>query len=140
MKFVCLISLALVAAVAQDITGLNFLAGHTDYKEIRSMLTEYSKKNAIALLSAREAEVAKWRAGDVSARKQYVRERMLRALGGLPEQRTPLNARVTGVIDHADYRIEKIVFESQPRFYVTANLYLPKTGRGPYPAILFPLG
>ena len=23
---------------------------------------------------------------------------------------------------------------------MTANLYLPKTGRGPYPAILFPLG
>jgi cephalosporin-C deacetylase-like acetyl esterase len=64
---------------------------------------------------------------------------MLRALGGLPE-RTPLNARVTSVVDRDDYRIEKIIFESQPRFYVTANLYLPKTGRGPYPAILFPLG
>ncbi len=140
MKIACLIFLTFITAPAQDVAGLNFLTGHTDYKEIRSMLAEYSKKNAIALLNAREAKVAKWRAGDVSARKQYVRERMLRALGGLPEQRTPLNARVTGVIEHSDYRIEKVIFESQPQFYVTANLYLPKTGRGPYPAILFPLG
>ena len=101
MRIIGLVLVSLIAASAQDVAGLNFLTGHTDYKEIRSMLAEYSKKNAIALLNAREAEVAKWRAGDVSARKQYVRERMLRALGGLPEQRTPLNARVTGVIEHS---------------------------------------
>jgi len=30
------------------------------------------------------------------------------------------------------YRIEKVIFESQPGFYVTANLYLPATGKGPF--------
>jgi cephalosporin-C deacetylase-like acetyl esterase len=45
-----------------------------------------------------------------------------------------------GVIEREHFRIEKIIFESQPGFYVTANLYLPKRGQGPYPAILFPLG
>jgi cephalosporin-C deacetylase-like acetyl esterase len=57
----------------------------------------------------------------------------------LPE-RTPLNARVAGTLNRDGYRIEKIVFESQPGLYVTANLYLPATGKGPFPAILFPLG
>jgi len=47
---------------------------------------------------------------------------------------------VTGTLDRGDYKIEKIVFESQPHFFVTANLYLPKQGSPPYPAILFPLG
>ncbi len=65
---------------------------------------------------------------------------MLRALGGLPTQRTPLNARTTAVLDRDGYRIEKVIFESQPRFYVVANLYLPKTGKPPYPAVLYPLG
>src|SRR5258708_17204448 len=60
-------------------------------------------------------------------------------MGGLPE-RTPLNAKTVGVIERENFRIEKIVFESQPKFYVTANLYLPKNGTGPFPAILFPLG
>lgn len=139
MRTVFLLLFALVSSIAQDTTGLNFLAGHTDYRDIRNMLADYTKKRALALLDARQAAVQQWRAEDVSARKHYLRERMLKAIGGLPE-RTPLNARVTGTIDHADYRIEKIIFESQPKFFVTANLYLPKNGKGPYPAILFPLG
>src|SRR5260370_17397672 len=80
---------------------------------------------------------------DVKARQQYWQERMWTYLGGQPE-RTPLNARVVGALDRGDYRIEKLVFESRPGFYVTANLYLPKSGpnggKAPYPAILFPLG
>ena len=54
--------------------------------------------------------------------------------------RTPLNARTVGVLERDNYRIEKVIFESQPRFFVTGNLYLPKQGRGPYPGVLFPLG
>lgn len=139
MRIVCLALLIFTVAAAQDRTGLDFLTGHTDYKDIRSMLADYSKRRAFALLDKRQAAVSQWQAADVSSRKQYLRERMLRALGGFPE-RTPLNARVTGTIDRPEYRIEKVIFESQPRFYVTANLYVPKGGRGPYPAILFPLG
>ena len=139
MRPAWLILLTATVALAQDATSLDFLTGHTDYKNIRSMLADYTKRRALALLDKRQSEVAQWRPGDVSARKQYLRDRMLKALGGFPE-RTPLNARVTGVLDYPDYKIEKIIFESQPRFYVTANLYLPKNGRGPYPAILFPLG
>ena len=55
-------------------------------------------------------------------------------------RRTPLNAKSVGVIERENFRIEKIIFESQPKFYVTAKLYIPKKGKGPYPAILFPLG
>ena len=139
MRTACFILLTLTAASAQDAGGLNFLGNHTDYQNIRNMLADYAKRQAFALLDKRQAAVAQWRAGDVSARRQYLRERMLRALGQFPE-RTPLNPRVTGVIDHPDYKIEKIIFESQPKFYVTANLYVPKSVRGPYPAILFPLG
>jgi len=71
---------------------------------------------------------------DLKARQQYWRERMWSYLGERPS-RTPLNARIAGRLDRGDFRIEKIVFESRPGFYVTANLYLPATGRPPYPAI-----
>jgi cephalosporin-C deacetylase-like acetyl esterase len=139
MRTVALLLFLASAVTAQDANSLDFLKGHTDYENIRNMLPDYAKQRALALLETRRAEAASWSATDVTARKQHLRERMLRSLGGLPE-RTPLNARVTGVVDRDGYRIEKIIFESQPRFYVTANLYLPKTGSGPYPAILFPLG
>ncbi|HXG32858.1 MAG TPA: acetylxylan esterase [Bryobacteraceae bacterium] len=131
---------AALPLAAQTADRLDFLAGHTDFREIRRMLPDYCRRIAFEKLDARRREIARLTGpGQIEARKRYVRERMQQALGGLPE-RTPLNARVTGAIEREHYRIEKIVFESQPNFFVTANLYLPKTGKPPYPAILFPLG
>ena len=75
----------------------------------------------------------------VKERGAAVRRQMLANIGGLPEK-TPLRARVVGAIERENFRIEKVIFESQPNFFVTGSLYLPKTGTGPYPAILFPLG
>jgi cephalosporin-C deacetylase-like acetyl esterase len=36
--------------------------------------------------------------------------------------------------------VEKIVYESRPGLFVTANLYLPKSGTPPYPGVLFQMG
>ncbi len=68
-----------------------------------------------------------------------VRSKLWELIGGMPEK-TPLNARVTGTMDRGPYRIENILFESFPKVYVTANLYLPASGKPPYPAILAPVG
>src|SRR5205085_1374730 len=125
---------------AQHADDLNFLTGLDEFEHVRDMLPAYLKQQAMGLIEKREKQVAQIATlEDLARRKAYLREVMLRDLGGLPE-RTPLNARVTGVLDRGDYRIEKIIFESQPRFYVTANLYVPKTGQPPYPAVLYPLG
>lgn len=74
------------------------------------------------------------------AHRQRVRERFLDAIGGLLEEHTPLYAQCTGTIDRSRYTIEKIVYQSLPQFYVTANLYLPKELSGPAPAVLFVCG
>ncbi|WP_321476417.1 acetylxylan esterase [uncultured Paludibaculum sp.] len=139
MRTILVALLLAASAVAQDPSELNFLSNHTDFRNLRSMLPDYEKQRAFDFLDKRRSASANWSAAEIQGRKQYLREHMLRAIGGLPE-RTPLNARVTGVIDREDYRIEKIIFESRPHFYVTANLYLPKRGQGPYPAVLYPLG
>jgi len=75
----------------------------------------------------------------ITARQRWVRETFWRLAGGAPE-RTPLNARVTGAFERPGYRVEKIVYESLPRFHVPANLYVPTTGRPPYPGVLFQMG
>jgi cephalosporin-C deacetylase-like acetyl esterase len=137
---VVLAVLLAAGAGCQTAEQLNFLTGLTEFRDLRDMLPAYLRGKAADLLAQRRQVVARFSsAQDLAQRRQYVRARMLAALGGLPE-RTPLNPRVVGVIEREDYRIEKIVFESQPRFYVTANLYLPKKGQPPYPAILYPLG
>src|SRR6266508_1383996 len=76
---------------------------------------------------------------DVDAYRARVRRNLWDVLGGEPE-RTPLNARIVGTIPRDGYRIDKVIFESRPGFYVTGALYLPTRGRPPYPAVLRPLG
>ena len=121
-------------ATAED---LNVLSGPTNP---RRMLPDSLDKAALQLLADRERRVAQLSTREeILGRQRFVREKILQAIGGLPE-RTPLNPKVTGTLKRNGYRIEKIIFESLPAFYVTANLYLPETGRPPYPGILMPLG
>jgi len=73
------------------------------------------------------------------ARKQWVRARLLEVLGGLPDYNGPLNARITGRLENDSYTVEKVIFESLPGYYVTADLYRPNRP-GRYPAVLLPPG
>ena len=51
-------------------------------------------------------------------------------------RKTPLNARIAGVIECPNHRIEKLTFESRPGSLVTANLYVPNRLNGPAPAVI----
>jgi dienelactone hydrolase len=77
---------------------------------------------------------------------QYKHFMYTMGLDPLPE-RTPLRARITGILERSGYDIEKIVFQSSPGLYVTGNLYLPhmlngenSKSTGPLPAILYVCG
>lgn len=133
----CLVS---VPAMAQQSDDLNFASGLEQFQNIRRMLPSYLNSIGLRMLEERKHHVERVASiEDVNKRRAYLRKKMMEDLGGFPD-RTPLNARVVGVLERSRYRIEKVIFESQPHFYVTANLYLPTTGHPPYPAILYPLG
>ena len=70
--------------------------------------------------------------------KKYVQsvQKRIRASFGPEPERTPLNARITGVVERDAYRIEKLIFESRPGFPVTANLYVPKGITSPRPGVV----
>jgi dienelactone hydrolase len=72
-------------------------------------------------------------------RKRLVRKQLLDDIGGLPDYQGPLNARITGQIHAESYTIEKVIYESLPGFFVTANLYRPNAP-GRYPAVLLQSG
>jgi dienelactone hydrolase len=82
--------------------------------EKRSM----ARKSALSTKAEAEAYVAE------------VRERIAKTFAPMPKEKTPLNAKVTGILDRDGYTVEKVIFESQPKFFVTANLYLPKERHG----------
>jgi cephalosporin-C deacetylase-like acetyl esterase len=77
----------------------------------------------------------------ISEYQRRLREKFIEAIGGLPE-RSPLNPQVTGTISRDGYRVEKIIFESQPKHYVSALLFLPDADnyKPRYPGVLVPCG
>lgn len=76
---------------------------------------------------------------EAEARKKIVRGRILQLMGGLPDYRGPLNPRVTGVVKREGFEIRKVIFDSLPGIFVTANVYVPSSA-GMHPGILLPLG
>ncbi len=69
-------------------------------------------------------------------RRAQLREAMFQAIGPFPEKPTPLEAQVLGVLPRSGYRIEKVVFQSRPDVWVTANAYVPEPVHGKLPAVL----
>jgi cephalosporin-C deacetylase-like acetyl esterase len=72
-----------------------------------------------------------------SARHEELRDML--ALDPWPK-RCALNVRTTHRLEGDDYAIETVAFESLPKVYVTANLYLPRRQDGPAPAVLYACG
>ena len=117
--------------------NLRFLCAQ---KPTQDPLLRWMDQIAQQQLQRREDAIAKIRTvADAERRKQSVRETLLSLIGGLPDYNGPLNPRITGRIQAENYTIEKVIFESLPGFYVTANLYRPNQP-GRYPGILLQAG
>ncbi len=60
-------------------------------------------------------------------------------LNPLPAK-TELNAVVTGTVEHPEFIVEKVQFQSMPGLYVTGNFYRPKVVQEKLPTILYVCG
>lgn len=74
----------------------------------------------------------------INERNRFVRETARAMACGSPE-RTPLSPSVVRTTQRKGYRIENVMYQSLPDFWVTGNLYIPD-GAGPFPAVLSPCG
>lgn len=106
-----------------------------------------SEQQTMACLRSEARKITDRAAADVASREAWEKVRAKRLeelrdmLGLLPwPKRTPLNVRITGKLDRAEYTVENIAFESMPKIYVTANLYVPKVRKGKVPAIIYVCG
>jgi len=114
-----------------------FSEGINGYFDVGAQLPDYLKELARACFRRTEREKREIETVEqFEHRRDTLRQRFLDTIGGLPDERTPLNAVCTGELDRGAYVIRKIVYQSLPGFYVTANLYLPKLAEGKVPAVL----
>lgn len=121
------------SAAAEDLQVLES-DGHTLLRDylLREIHRQYDARRKRVQQALRSPET-------VLEYQEELRRRYQQLMGPFPEK-TPLNPKVTGVIDADEYRIEKVVYESRPRFHVAANLYVPTRGDPPYPGVLVPCG
>ena len=68
-------------------------------------------------------------------RRGALRENLLKAWGGFPETDCELAPRVLGGFQREGYRVEKLIFQTRPGVWMTANAYIPDQP-GKRPAIL----
>lgn len=130
-------NLSIIASAAgEDLTVLSTPPGDSPPS---AMMDQYLIGLAADALDRREAELEKLKTPEqLAAYQDRLRRQFIEHLGGFPD-RTPLNAQVTGQETRDGYRVEKILFESQPHHYVTGVVYLPSTAP-PYPGVIVPCG
>ena len=97
-------------------------------KETNNLCAEWDRKRA-AITTADALE----------QRNKFVRQKFIELLGGFPEK-TPLDPITVRILKRDGYRIEVFMYQSRPNFWVTASLYVPTTGSGPFPGIISPCG
>jgi hypothetical protein len=72
-------------------------------------------------------------------RNRSVQAKMREMAGPLPSK-LPLAARATRIIERKGYRIENVLFQSRPDYWVPANVYVPTATPGPFPAVVLQRG
>lgn len=107
------------------------------YRDYSRVLPAYLTRLASDAYRRRLAALAQT---PIRERQAWARDMFWTLAGGPPPERTPLNLRTTGSFERPAYRVEKLIYESRPGFHIAANLYLPKQGTAPYPAVLFQMG
>ncbi|MGV3556618.1 acetylxylan esterase [Larkinella arboricola] len=107
------------------------------YSDPANLLNHHLSAEAFALLKQQEKTVAGLKTKTAwQARQAQMKEKLWKVLGPFSDK-SPLNPKVTGVIQKDGFKLENIIFESQPGFYVTATLFIPNGVVTPGPAILF---
>jgi cephalosporin-C deacetylase-like acetyl esterase len=126
--------------LAQDELDVLKTSGETwlQYTDVKNSLYHYLAGQSFNLLDERKRMVTRiqtlpgWQ-----ERQQQVSKILMDIVGPFPE-RTALNTKIIRTIEKGGYRVEHIVFESQPGFYVTSSLFIPALqGRKKAPAVIY---
>jgi hypothetical protein len=132
-----LFSFVFTALKGQNIDFFNYW---TYYSDIENSLYKHHCENAFQLLKIRKGEIDKLKTKeDWIGRQAYVREKLMEIIHPFAEKQ-PLNAQISDILIKDGYRIEKIIYQSLPDYYVTAAMYIPEGVTQNAPAIFYACG
>ena len=135
-----LLSASAAFAFARSLDAADAKFPGTPYRDYARCLPDYLRGLAKEAYEQRNRQIEKLTSvAAIRQRRQWVDNTFWRLVGGKPE-RTPLRLQQLGSFDRPGYRVEKIVYESSPEFYVPANVYVPTAADPPFPGVLFQMG
>jgi cephalosporin-C deacetylase-like acetyl esterase len=125
------------ALCAALLIGCFPVAAQTQTTTALQKLNSYLNNIGIAQADERAQKVAAIHTrAEAEQRQALVRGKILNLIGGLPDHSSPVPVTEFGSVPGDGFRIEKIAYESLPGFFVTANVFVPASGSGPFPAII----
>jgi cephalosporin-C deacetylase-like acetyl esterase len=105
-----------------------------------SMVFNYLNDQAFKYFDLRDKEISKLEIKtDWLNRQKQVKSILNEIVGPFPAK-TPLNPRITGILKKDGYKVEKIMLESVPGYYITGCMFIPDGIIGKRPAILDNIG
>jgi cephalosporin-C deacetylase-like acetyl esterase len=107
------------------------------YSDKENVLYHHLSDQAMKFLKKRSLEMSKLSTQEQWKEKQKnIKEKLMTSVGPFPPK-TPLNAQTVETIKKNGFTIEKVIFESQPKFYITACLFIPEKIEDKAPAIIY---
>jgi cephalosporin-C deacetylase-like acetyl esterase len=136
----CYNMLQVYAQEEGDVEDLNVFWKWVRYNNPGDFLIDHYLRQADELYDLRDAEIAKLETkGDWRSRQIWVKQKLNELIGPFPDK-TPLNPKIIDVLQKDGYRVEKLVYESMPGFYVVGCVFIPDNMQGKAPAILNVIG
>ncbi|NBC04508.1 MAG: prolyl oligopeptidase family serine peptidase [Bacteroidetes bacterium] len=130
--------------IAQD--ELNVISGESSnnrwlhHSDASNALYHHIANEAYQLLDERSERVSELESlSDWQNRQKEIKESLNSIVGSFPKK-TPLNAKVLRTIQKDTYKVEHIVFESQPDFFVTSSLFMPNGLTEKAPVVIYVSG
>ncbi len=136
--FLLMVSVSVTILTGQTENELKVLTNNwLQYTDAPNSLYHHLSGEAYRMLQKRVEKINQIK--DINGwkeRQNEVRQILWEIIGSFPDK-TPLNAKITGTVKKNGYKVENIIYESLPGFYVTSSLFIPDKRQKRAPAILF---
>ncbi|WP_339922136.1 acetylxylan esterase [uncultured Cyclobacterium sp.] len=129
------LGLSTIGFAQEDLTVIQ--SHWVNFTDGPNALYKHQSQQALEMLEKREKAISsisslnEWKDWQATAK-----DKLMEVVGPFPEK-TPLNPKVTAKHKGDGYKLENIVFESRPGFYVSGTLFIPDGVKGKTPTIIY---